>query len=865
MAQKIFEKYGSRANPPTTAYPLGSIKNESLPGANDGTPLDQDWGNDIIGLLQALLADANITASGNPDTATNSQYLEALKKIPTLNGVSVFTTVADLKTGNTINNTTVDFAELSAVRAQVATVFNNTITNAGGNVYIVKTLTQHRSDINNPSWEPDGNRDFYLDNGVIYVAVSKDPQVNIYQVGWTGDKASPRLLSDSIEQGITFKFEPRTTSLDSIFAQWHAGQKAPVCFFGDSTTDGAITTLDGTTPATVWNRDKLVNGEVPDGFNDDHDDSEVPNAYPNILQRLARLYFNSSTLRTYNAGYRGQQLQNGWAVDNVVNAIYANAAYADTEMIVIGFGLNDIASNPNDTEVIERTKFYTEALILDAYARGVQPALMLSNVSGQTGPDAYDSNRVYTVSDKIKIDIAKKYGLEVIDQVTMILDYTNYNREAISFADITADRLHFNDLGHLKQAEYIFKEMAGRMVLDVSQRDTLVDFTDPAAKYNSTNTSISGGFTIQRGRNQLRRVVTIPEASIADIAGENMVDLWVWNGEGDKSVLYRGYATDENAQQVLNFNDIPQFHVESLLATANDFYEQSYTTSKPEVTGETVGADRFGLPYYLKPLNWGLNRVRIEIPTNIQAEIDNGYNGGANIPFGWFEFLSECREDDFSVMQYNTGFNNFSLRPWRNTLRESGGLYAGVNSGSDNINQYLPEEPQGLNRYALTDDGDFVEFLINCNFREEGGVILGYNLAENRTLTPTEDEKKKITQTGPYWTVEASPSQQFIIRGYAPSDAQTLIFTPGISAGAFENVDVVLRLERLTFDSFTLSLRNPNLDNTFWTETYTSADPDGLTFASEFFKGITGGIVSRPGMANNFILNKLSMRQNSKR
>lgn len=76
---KIYQRYAPAAVAPTTAYPLGSIKNDSVPGADDGTPLEKDWGNNIEGFHQALMAEAALTASGTPDTSVASQLLEAVK------------------------------------------------------------------------------------------------------------------------------------------------------------------------------------------------------------------------------------------------------------------------------------------------------------------------------------------------------------------------------------------------------------------------------------------------------------------------------------------------------------------------------------------------------------------------------------------------------------------------------------------------------------------------------------------------------------------------------------------------------------------------------------------------------------------
>lgn len=81
MAVNLFSRFSPRINPATPEYPVGSIKNESVPGARDGTPLDADWGNDYAGFDGALLAAAGLTASGTPDTALVSQRLAALNVI----------------------------------------------------------------------------------------------------------------------------------------------------------------------------------------------------------------------------------------------------------------------------------------------------------------------------------------------------------------------------------------------------------------------------------------------------------------------------------------------------------------------------------------------------------------------------------------------------------------------------------------------------------------------------------------------------------------------------------------------------------------------------------------------------------------
>lgn len=91
MSNDIRTLYPGRINPADADYPFGSIKNESVPGANDGTPLTAEWGNDPEALKQAALYEAGEVPNGTTDTAKDSQILNAIKKNTA--------TVADIATG----------------------------------------------------------------------------------------------------------------------------------------------------------------------------------------------------------------------------------------------------------------------------------------------------------------------------------------------------------------------------------------------------------------------------------------------------------------------------------------------------------------------------------------------------------------------------------------------------------------------------------------------------------------------------------------------------------------------------------------------------------------------------------------------
>ena len=73
-------RFSPRIIPASTNYPYGELKPNTSTGSNDGTPVTAAVGNDIEGFKQAAIKRANITPSGVPDNAVESQLLNALDK-----------------------------------------------------------------------------------------------------------------------------------------------------------------------------------------------------------------------------------------------------------------------------------------------------------------------------------------------------------------------------------------------------------------------------------------------------------------------------------------------------------------------------------------------------------------------------------------------------------------------------------------------------------------------------------------------------------------------------------------------------------------------------------------------------------------
>lgn len=97
--------YPGQANPPSADYPQGSARNVSAPDSLDGTPWEQQIINDQLGFFQALLAAGGVTPNGTPDTAQNSQYLEALRAALATNQVAAESSLRESTSSTATTNT----------------------------------------------------------------------------------------------------------------------------------------------------------------------------------------------------------------------------------------------------------------------------------------------------------------------------------------------------------------------------------------------------------------------------------------------------------------------------------------------------------------------------------------------------------------------------------------------------------------------------------------------------------------------------------------------------------------------------------------------------------------------------------------
>lgn len=265
-------------------------------------------------------------------------------------------------------------------------------------------------------------------------------------------------------QGVIENHEERITALEGtteakvtltdVLYHWMNGEKYPIGFHGDSTTDGVATTgwsVSNSHPA----QDEAEGGTGARGVVD----YICQLAYPYILEKMLQSELGNNNLRVYNIGYYGASLINNYSQ---LSAIYADV-YADVKMVGLTLSINDRGSYSSDAEyyagLVTKLGQYVDFYL----GKGITPFMVTQQVVTQNGNDpnlaqygVMYQNHVQEISNLAKRYVAKKYDLEVID----MNEFGRLLMKASSYAytDLTED-LHFKDLGHRLEAGFLFSEL----------------------------------------------------------------------------------------------------------------------------------------------------------------------------------------------------------------------------------------------------------------------------------------------------------------------------------------------------------------------------------------------------------------------
>ena len=266
-------------------------------------------------------------------------------------------------------------------------------------------------------------------------------------------------------------------TLDRVVREWIRGEKCPIAFIGDSTTDGVGTT--GWTVSGSHRRQDARNWLedhpefMPDATEEEREQAASnagygvgsvdyiwDKSYPYILEKKLQKEFSNNSLRVYNLGYSGLSLSKFREVEQ-----YFTDVYADTKMAGIVLGINDRIANSSYGDFYVNILRLLETYVLRVMAEGIVPFMVTSQIVTQSGhnpnvgsgvADSIYNDDVQSITNKAKREVAEKYGLEIIDLnrfTQLLLTSSNYR-----YTDLTED-IHFHDLGHILEAGYLFKTL----------------------------------------------------------------------------------------------------------------------------------------------------------------------------------------------------------------------------------------------------------------------------------------------------------------------------------------------------------------------------------------------------------------------
>ena len=316
----------------------------------------------------------------------------------------------------------------------------------------------------------------------------------------------------------------RIYSLQDAYLSWMNGEKFPIAFAGDSTTDGYGTT-----------------GHVDNVLGTDHVDTK---AYPYLLQAKLREECNNNTLRIYNAGFSGKKI--GYVIENFEAEFGSGTPYEDTKMIGISFGINDRV----DT-IAEYGTFVKDLTTLAnlCFDKGIQPFMLTCQCTCESA-NGVDPNRSewenMAYANKAKYEVAKLLDLEILDVSKATAHFIEYSNKPL--LQIMHDLCHFGDGGHEFESGFFFSEIVPRTIFVDGEMN--IGFTTQGIKSDvvfadGNNTRLSILSSVQNGFKA--KVASVTGIFTGDIV---LLDAWVFI-DGKKPLTLTSYCDNVNTTHVL--------------------------------------------------------------------------------------------------------------------------------------------------------------------------------------------------------------------------------------------------------------------------------------------------------------------------
>lgn len=370
--------------------------------------------------------------------------------------------------------------------------------------------------------------------------------------------------------------------IELLCAKMWAGQTVKIGCFGDSTIDGNNT--------TGWTANP-TSGGAPVG-NTDHN-TNAPNAWPAKLQAYLREMFNNNNIVTFNAGYSGQRMDNGWAFNNYEAAMVDNPYYGVPDMCFIAFGLNDIVSAGSQiTNHINETV----KLMFRMVSEGTIPVILTCDAefrNGQFG-DGRDHKEARRELDAAKKALASKYGVLVIDIGDVLKQWIQNNNDGYNWPKEQSDGLHFSDDGHSLKAQYL----AAQMFIDT------VRFNGGVREIHtwSSESAYVGNYQsyFKLSNNSQGGNIFYSSSAPADT---DMVTIWVWNTCRNAYLIYQGIENE-------GITDIVPYTVAPKVVVKEMFVGDASTKAIISVGFKnTSGYQRSDEQFIHSRLKYGLSKV----------------------------------------------------------------------------------------------------------------------------------------------------------------------------------------------------------------------------------------------------------------
>ncbi|HDR4709720.1 TPA: SGNH/GDSL hydrolase family protein [Bacillus paranthracis] len=250
----------------------------------------------------------------------------------------------------------------------------------------------------------------------------------------------------------------RLYSFKDAWTAWENDEKFPVGFIGDSTTDGVGT--------SGWTQSNGHEQQDTDAGGYGRVDYINTKAYPYLLEQLIKQETGKSSPRIYNIGYSGTYFD--WMKPKL-NDVFGGV-YSDVKMVGITYGINDRTRVTTSKQYEEMMRTNLDYFINYFYDKGIQPFLVTSQATIEpyiaesfiSSHPQRTSERINSIANRVKKDMAVKYNLEIIDMTEFGEHAFVYSAHSLN--QLINDTLHFGDRGHEIEAGFLFSKFCYRVI-----------------------------------------------------------------------------------------------------------------------------------------------------------------------------------------------------------------------------------------------------------------------------------------------------------------------------------------------------------------------------------------------------------------